>query len=181
MRERSRVGRAAALNPLIKAWFHMIFRGSCAALIGSMLVAGSTIGAIAAEGEPPKKKIDPLLDENTVHKLSVFSYMQPLERNMESQPILVTLSIKGPKGLSAFCEFRPTVHEAVLNIVTSDQLAVENGKIAVNSIQAQILEAVNEALPGEPVSSVGTRLGRAASDFGKDIVQTRRICIKLDG
>ena len=66
-------------------------------------------------------------------------------------PILVTLNIRGPEGLFTFCEYRPKIFEAVLNIVTDDQVATGARKVVLKDMEPQIMEAVNYSLTGEPV------------------------------
>jgi len=148
-------------------------------LIGFILIGGAVTNAFAADDEPVKK-IDPLLEEDRVHKLSIFSYMQPPKGRGRSIPILVTLNIIGPKGLRTFCEFRPMIFEAVLNVTTDQYTSTGDSRTMLEDMTAQILEEVNYSLPGEPISSVEARTGRSASEFGKNIAQTNGICRKLD-
>ena len=148
-------------------------------LIGLNFINGAATSSIATDGES-EKKIDPILEEDRVHKLSIFSYMQPPKRRGRSIPILVTLNIIGPKGLRTFCEYRPMIFEAVLNVTTDQQASTGDSGSLLADMEAQILEEVNYSLPGEPISSVDTRSGRSASEFGQDIVQTNGICRKLD-
>ncbi len=155
-------------------------RRPAAFLTGLIIIGGAAIDAFAADAEPAKK-IDPLLEEDRVHKLSIFSYMQPLKRGQDSVPVLVTLNIKGPKGLRTFCEFRPRIFEDVLRIVTDDQVVTGGRQAVLEDMKVQMLEAVNHSLPDAPVSSIDAKAGRSASEFGKEIVQTNGICKKLDG
>lgn len=145
-----------------------------------MLVGGPAADAIASNTEPVKK-IDPLLEEDRVHKLAIFSYMQPLERGGRPVPILVTQNIKGPEGLRTFCEYRPMIFEAVLQVITDDEVSTGDRNAVLADMKIQMLEAVNYSLPGEPISSIDARAGRSASEFGKDIHQTNLVCRKLDG
>jgi len=172
--------RVHALKPTYFKRFFIGYRGVAAFLLGTMLVCGAAAKAVAS-GSEPVKKIDPLLEEDRVHKLSIFSYMQPLERRGRPVPILVTLNIKGPQGLRTFCEYRPKILEAVLTIITDDQVMAGDRKALVKDLNDHMLEAVNYALPGAPVSGIAARAGRSASEFGMDIVHTNKICKKLDG
>jgi hypothetical protein len=171
--------RAGALDLTYFKRFCVFNRGVAAFLLGILLLGGPAVDAIAANSEPVKK-IDPLLEEDRVHRLSIFSYMQPLKRGGRSVPIRVTLKIIGPKGLYAFCEYRPRIFEAVLNVITEDRVTTEDRKTILNDMKVQMLDAVNYSLPGAPVSGIDARAGRSASEFGQEIVQTNRICKKLD-
>jgi hypothetical protein len=149
-------------------------------MTGALLVCSLSVKIAAAEGEPVKK-IDPLLEEDRVHKLSIFSYMQPLQKGGRAVPVLITLNIKGPEGLGTFCEYRPMIFEAALQIITDDHVATSERQTLIRDLEEQILESVNYSLPGTPVSRVNVRAGRSASEFGQDIIQTNLICRKLDG
>ena len=92
-----------------------------------------------------------------------------------------TRNIRGPEGLFTFCEYRPKIFEAVLNIVTDDQVATGARKVVLKDMEPQLLEAVNYSLPGEPVSSIDASVGRSVSEFGKEIGHTNRIYHKLHG
>lgn len=149
-----------------------------AVMAGSMLLGSAAVDAVASGGEA--KKIDPLLEEHRVHALSVFSYLQPSEPGSHSVPLLITLRIEGPEGLRTFCEYRPKVLEAVLNVITEDQLSTEGGHHDLRHMKDQMLEELNYALPGEPVSRLDARTARTASEFGGEIAHTDRVCKKLD-
>lgn len=155
---------------------HRFFTAVFSALMLGCILAANA----AAEDAKPAKKIDPLLLEDTIHKLSVASFLQSFSRGGRSVPILVTLSIKGPKGLQSFCELRPRISEAVLNVVTDDQVIGVNRKNRMSDVRAHLLDAVNEALPDAPVSSIDTKTGRSPSEFGKEMIHTSRTCKKLD-
>lgn len=171
--------RAGALEFTSFNSISIISRGVTAFLFGILLVGSSAGGAIAS-GSEPVKKVDPLLQEDRVHKLSIFSYMQPLERDGRSVPIMVTLNIIGTKGLQTFCEYRPMIFEAVLNIITDEQVSAGDRRAVLADMKGQMLEAVNYSLPDAPVSSIDVRAGRSATEFGRDIVRTNRVCRKLD-
>ena len=177
--------RADAHKSIIFIQFVRRSRGIAAFLLGMMLTGSAAVDAVASNSEPVKK-IDPLLEENRIHRLSIFSYMPHLTRGRFSNrrkryvPILITLKITGPKGLHAFCEFRPMINEAVLNVVTDEQIATEQRPADLQDMKDQILEAVNYSLPGAPVSSLDARAGRSPSEFGKDIHQTNVVCKKLN-
>jgi hypothetical protein len=160
---------------------HFVSSGrDVAVFLFGMMLLGSAAQSVNAADSEPVKKIDPLLEEDRVHKLSVFSYMQPLQRGGRAAPVLVTLSIVGPEGLRTFCEYRPMIHEAILNVVTDDQVSTGDRQAVLEDMKVQMLEEVNYSLPGEPISSVDARAGRSASEFGQDIVHTNMICKKLD-
>ena len=160
-------------------WLSKNIRHLACIFISLMLIGGLSAKVTAAEGEPVKK-IDPLLEEDRVHKLSVFSYMQPMRRGGRSVPVLVTLNIKGPKGLETFCEYKPMIFEAVLNVITDDHVSTGNRDALLEDMKVEMLEAVNYSLPGQPISSIDARTGRSASEFGRDVSQTIGICRKLD-
>ena len=161
-------------------------RGLAAFLLGMMLVGSAAYDAVASSSEPVKK-IDPLLEEDRIHSLSVFSYMPPItrgrfsNRRKRSIPILITLKIMGPKGLLAFCEFRPMINEAILNVVTDEPVTTEKRPTDLQDMKGQILEAVNHSLAGAPVSSLDARVGRSPSEFSQEMHQTNIACKKLDG
>ena len=183
--------RARASERLFIKHFVNRSRGIAAFLLGMMLMGSAAVDAVASSSEPVKK-IDPLLEEDRIHRLSIFSYMPPLtrgrflKRRKRYIPILITLNITGPKGLHAFCEFRPRINEAVLNVVTDDNgatdelISTEQRPADLQDMKDQILKAVNFSLPGAPVSSLDARAGRSPADFGKDMHETNVVCKKLD-
>ncbi len=87
--------------------------GLLAMLAISCAVALTLIGSAEAS-DAPKARPNPMLEEDRVHDLSVFSFMSSPRGQA---PVLITLNVKGPKALTSFCEFEPKVNEAVLNVM----------------------------------------------------------------
>jgi hypothetical protein len=168
-------------TPILTIFIHVAAarRVLAAAMAGLILLGGAAVDAVASEGAA-NRKVDPLLEEHRVHALSVFSYLQPSEPGSRSVPLLITLRIEGPEGLRTFCEYRPKVFEAVLNVITEDQLSTGGGQHDLRHMKDQMLEELNYALPGEPVSRLDARTARTASEFGGEIAHTDRVCKKLD-
>ena len=154
-------------------------------LMGIFLVFGIAADTFAADSDPVRK-IDPLLERDRAHDLSIFSYMRPAERRLRSVPVLVTLNIVGPEGLKIFCEYRPRISEAVLNVLSDehasfdDEGSIIERKTDLANRKKQMLQAVNYVLPGQPVSGLDVMAGRRAAQFGPEIAWTNKTCRKLD-
>jgi hypothetical protein len=170
---------AVAAGRRSKIWSFNRMKDVISFLSGLVLIGGASTAALAADSEPVKK-IPPLLEEDRIHKLAIFSYMRPPRGRGRSIPILVTLNIRGPEGLQTFCEYRPMIFEAVLIVTTEEPVSTGDRKSLLADMKSHILEAVNYSLPGEPISSVEARAGRSTSEFSQDIVQTRGVCRQLD-
>lgn len=139
-----------------------------------MVLAGFAAGAAAA------KKTDPIFDENRIHKVSVFSYMQSMSGRGPSRPVLVTFNVKGPQALVEFCDNQPSVNEAVLDVLSRDR-GRAGKKAVLKSVKSPLKKAVNKVLTGKPVRKVHTRTGRTPADFGPDLIKTKRACKAVQG
>ena len=153
-------------------------RSLAGSFAGMAMLFGLVAGA-HAETTPTKKK-DPIFDENRIHKLSVFSYMQSMGGRGPSQPVLVTMRVKGPKALASFCDNQPKVNEAVLDVLSQDR-GKSGKKAALKSIKSPLRKAVNRVLKGKPVRKVLARTGRTPVEFGPDLMKTKKACKAIQG
>lgn len=147
-------------------------------VVGMTVLCGFAASA-AAEAPPPKKK-DPIFDENRIHKISVFSYMQSMGGRGPSRPVLVTLKVKGPEALAKFCDNQPSVSEAVLDVLSRDRGKVAK-KAALKSVKSPLRRAINKVLKGKPIRKVNARAGRTPAEFGPDLMKTKRACKAIQG
>lgn len=147
-------------------------------VVGVVVLCGF-VTSVAAEAPPPKKK-DPIFDENRIHKISVFSYMQSRGGSGPSRPVLVTLKVKGPEALVKFCDNQPSVSEAVLDVLSRDRGKVAK-KAALKSVKSPLRKAINRVLKGKPVRKVDARAGRSPAEFGPDLMKTKRACRAIRG
>lgn len=142
-----------------------------------IFMIGLTAAGIA---EAAGSKKDPIFDEDRIHKVSVFSFMQSLSRGGKSYPVLVTLNVRGPKNLTTFCDNQPKVNEAVLGVLSQDR-GKANKKAVLRAIKMPLRKAVNRVLTGKPVRKVVTRAGRTPAEFGPDLMKTKRACKAIHG
>ena len=161
--------------------FVPIFVGVRAFIVLSLSAVVSVVFAASAAAEtPPPKKKDAIFDENKIHQVSVFSYMQTMGGRGPSQPVLVTLNVKGPEALAEFCDNQSSVNEAVLQILSRDR-GRAGKKAVLKSVKKPLQKAVNRVLAGKPVKKIETRSARTPAEFSREMTHTRKACKAIQG
>ena len=142
-----------------------------------------TGGPEAVAGETASNKGKPSFDEDGLHHVSVYSFMRPLRGRRDQRSVLVTLTVKGPEALIAFCGNQPFVKDAILNVLWRDPIVSGNRKVSLEEIRRPLLDALNNVLPDSPVRNVKIKIrsGSALSEFGQAMMHTKNSCVAVKG
>ena len=151
-------------------------------VVFSVAAIGLLISApVAAAEEPVSEKRKPEFDKDGLHHVSVSSHLYSLRFDRKQRPVLVTLTVEGAEALTIFCNNRPVVYEAVLEVL-SDEYEVSDGDQSVlEAIKPPLQDALNSLLPGGLIQKINIQLASSASNIGREIIKTRMICRAAKG
>lgn len=115
-------------------------------------------------------------EEDKIHALSVYSFIQSLRRRSWPRPVLVTVNVKGRAALEEFCYHQPRILEAVLRVVGWGKPR----RGGTNAYREPLLQAISKILPDATVQGLEIRIAWAVASFGPALLETRKICKALD-
>ncbi|NKB22210.1 MAG: hypothetical protein GKS01_17120 [Alphaproteobacteria bacterium] len=143
-------------------------------------IAFTPVGAIAAEETEEQIKARKKAEEqaNRVHQLSVFSYVNPVRGRVHGRryPVLITLNVKGTEALSRFCLQKPVIGEAVLKVFGWGPSPDLRDKKVLARQKKSLHDAFDDVFPTKTLKTVSLKMGRSASEFGKQLQSTKEAC-----
>ncbi len=144
------------------------------------LLAFAPAGAMAAEEteEQLKARKKAEAEANSVHALSVFSYVNPVRGRVHTRrrPVLITLNVKGMDALSHFCQQKPLIGEAVLKIIGWGPAPDLSNKKVLEIKRQSLHQEFSEVLSADSLKNVSLKLGKTVAEFGKQLQGTSNAC-----
>jgi hypothetical protein len=142
-----------------------------AAAIGLLVLA-----PVAAAEKPVAAKKKTKFDKDGVHHVSVSSHLYAFRIDRKPRPALVTLTVEGADALTEFCNSRPVVNAAVLEVLSDEYVVSGDDQSVLAVIKPLLQEALKSIFPEGLIKKINVQLASSMTTFGPEILKTRMTC-----